>query len=369
MPYSLENIPFSTLNTLNSFTPLEYCYPKSLTSLTLMVSIDLVHVFIGLPPGLRDLTIYSDDYMLEQPFVTRRLPAGLKVLNLYCGFNQTITKDLFPPSIEFILFGGRFNKPITELPASATHLSFGNQFAQEFDHQPVRNLWINNPLTFKHDMVFDNLNVMTATQANPEFIRQLSSTTFPNLERLQLLEDSLTDPIALPMEMPSLRLLLCSIQGPITQFPQDIDELDLGCAPSQLLTPSLLPSSLQSLVLRDYKHVIKVGDIPSSVTLLGLYSVAHLPEQGTLPSALRSLILEGEASTEYVAATLANQSLVNITVHQQVYGTFVFHYELNLFRISDNMFFNHPQNNLSKYGFIHRDNILALHAKKNRHHQ
>eukprot|EP01112_Ceratiomyxa_fruticulosa_P006091 TRINITY_DN16892_c0_g1_i1.p1 TRINITY_DN16892_c0_g1~~TRINITY_DN16892_c0_g1_i1.p1 ORF type:complete len:315 (+),score=16.56 TRINITY_DN16892_c0_g1_i1:124-1068(+) len=72
---------------------------------------------------------YGVDY---EQYIENRLQINLTYLTLSTNFNKPVS-TLLPHKIIRIVFGYKFDKPITNLPISVTQLQFGNDFQQTVD--------------------------------------------------------------------------------------------------------------------------------------------------------------------------------------------------------------------------------------------
>ncbi|GAM19678.1 hypothetical protein SAMD00019534_028530, partial [Acytostelium subglobosum LB1] len=233
--------------------------PPSLTTLTLGSPPYMIRPHI-LPSSLITLTIKSiDGFRNSSPFALGSLPDSLQTLILSDEFNQNlVSKDILPVSLTALHFGDQYYYPLPPgvLPSTLLILKFSKE--SEFYHSLDPGSLPNSLHTLRLGSGFNDPLVPGSL---PDSITKL--TFGANFNQ--------TIHGRLPLFLTTLKFGI-SFDKPFTKgsLPRMLRSLQLGFDyKSNIFTPGLLPSSLDTLVLRraPFKR-LTTTQIPLSLTRL-----------------------------------------------------------------------------------------------------
>lgn len=203
-------------------------------------------------------------------FNSLEFPAKITQLYLLGSVNQPLT---LPASLTHITFGDDFNQPLNNLPASLTHLTLGRYFNQPLDGIPSTLIYLSIGLYFNHPI--DNLP------------QTLTTLIFSSLRSKS--EYSIT---TLPASLVTLMLPLIW-QHPVKCFippqpPPNLKLLKIGHPVSEWMS-HLRTSKITDLEAKVYKGKIESSQLPQSLTRLTIWGETYICNQDNLPPTLTHL--------------------------------------------------------------------------------
>ncbi|GAM20403.1 hypothetical protein SAMD00019534_035780 [Acytostelium subglobosum LB1] len=304
-----------------------YSLPSSLTYLSIRSSVQP----IDLPPSLTELHLgYTFNNVIDKGY----LPQSLKILSLTGCFNQPFEPDVLPSSLLELSIGYSYTHYIRVgvLPPLLNKLQFTSRIYNVLESKAIpaslRSLALFHcPPTMFPLPQLTNLRVAKGThfpiQSLPSSITKLNIlgdfndpiTSTPNSLVSLSLSDNFNQPLAAGVFPPTLKdIFFC------TEFDSPID---VGALPAsltsltftrkakfnQLLTPGVLPSSIQSITFgARFNQPFVPGMLPPSITQLTLgQDFNHPLESNVLPSTITRLVFGDEFNQVIAVDTLPNK--------------------------------------------------------------
>lgn len=110
-------------------THVEYCNSSIWEDLQCMLESEETHAFPHLPFGVSHLLLSDKTPPLSS------LPSTLTHITFGNEFDQPV--DNLPPNLTHLVFKHHFNHPVDHLPHGIVHLTFGRGFNYTVDHLPI----------------------------------------------------------------------------------------------------------------------------------------------------------------------------------------------------------------------------------------
>ncbi|GAM25631.1 hypothetical protein SAMD00019534_088060 [Acytostelium subglobosum LB1] len=225
-----------------------------------------------LPPTLRSLDIRGT--FLGN--LDGMLPAGLKHLTLdeAPAWDQPITPESLPASLETMTIGFQYNQPLDLLHTSVTRLALGRDFDQTITCTTLQSLSLGSRLPLLIDLPSSNIHSLDLTRVDSRVIADITSSTFPSLTKLQIY--SFSDMRTKPLNLQSLprtltNLWLGTLNEPFI-LPRGLQQLHIPLANDAVIKELGGSDTITSLSIEKSDELLQLSDLPSSVTSLSLHA-------------------------------------------------------------------------------------------------